>query len=95
MIFAFTESDFNKEARQFYNSVEAKGWQSEKDPSGLLLFYSNDYFAIGSRYADIYAFGKYSVENGKILLSEYDFNKNHEYCHSLFNGEKAKVIILL
>ena len=129
------ESDFNKEAGRFNNSVETKGWQSDnpeavfyrknvndgtswrkrnlnydkndrqlskeklmstiwlvdpkKDLSGQLLFYSDDYFAIGSCHADIYAFGKYSVENGKIVLSEYDFNKNHEYCLALFNGDSV------
>lgn len=135
MTFVYAESDFNKEASRFNNSVETKGWQSEnpdaifyrknvndgtswrkrnlnydkndtqlskeklmstiwlvdskKDPSGLLLFYADDYFAIGSRFADIYAFGKYSVENGKIILSQYDFNKNHEYCLTLFNGDSV------
>lgn len=133
------ESDFNKEARRFNNSVETKGWQSDnpdaifyrknvndgtswrkrnlnydkndkqlskeklmstiwqvdsnKDSTGLLLFYSDDYFAIGSRYADIYAFGKYTVEKGKIILSEYDFNKNHLYCLSLFNGDTVAGVL--
>lgn len=120
------ESDFNKEAIRFNNSVEAKGWQSEnpdaifyrknsndgmswrkrnlnydktdkklskeklmstiwkvdseKDSSGILLFYSDDYFAIGSVYADIYAFGKYSLEAGKIILSDFDFNNYPADC---------------
>ncbi len=133
------ESDFNKEAIRFNNSVEAKGWQSEnpdaifyrknsndgmswkkrklnydkmdkklskeklmstiwkvdseKNPSGILLFYSDDYFAIGSVYADIYAFGKYSVENDKVILSDYDFNKNHKYCLSLFDGKTISGIL--
>lgn len=137
--FVYAESDFNKEAERFNNSVETKGWQSDnpsmifyrrnvndgsswrkrnltynkndmklskeklmstvwlvdskKDPSGRLLFYSDDYFAIGSCYADIYAFGKYSIENGKIILSEYDFNKNVTYCLSLFNGSSVSGVL--
>lgn len=129
------ESDFNKEAIRFNNSVEAKGWQSEnpdaifyrkntndgmswrkrklnydktdkklskeklmstiwkvdaeKTSSGILLFYSDDYFAIGSVYADIYAFGKYSLEDDKVILSDYDFNKNITYCLSLFDGKSV------
>ena len=61
--------------------------------AGILLFYSDDYFAIGSVYADIYAFGKYSLEAGKIILSDFYFNKNHKYCLSLFDGKTISRIL--
>lgn len=59
-------------------------WVMEPNEAYILLFYSDDYFVIGGRQADPFAFGKYKIDNGRLVLYSYDYNSNVELCKKIF-----------
>ena len=60
-------------------------WRMESNTSWMLLFYADDYFAIG--WGDVAAFGKYSVKDNKVILSSFDYNHNIDFLTSIFTGQ--------
>ncbi|MBO4639950.1 MAG: hypothetical protein J5710_09375 [Treponema sp.] len=60
-------------------------WLMESNTSWMLLFYADDYFAIG--WGDIVAFGKYEIKNNKLILSSFDYNHNVEFLNTIFTGQ--------
>lgn len=60
-------------------------WRLESNTNWMLLFYSDDSFAIG--WGDVSAFGKYEIKDGKLILSSFDFNHNVDFLNSIFTGQ--------
>ena len=60
-------------------------WRMETNTNWMLLFYADDYFAIG--WGDVAAFGKYEVKDNKLILSSFDFNHNIDFLDSIFTGQ--------
>ncbi|MBR6153656.1 MAG: hypothetical protein IKQ43_04390 [Treponema sp.] len=53
-----------------------------------LLFYSDDYFKIGSHWDGPDAFGRYKVEDGKVILYDYDHVQRDIY-DRIFTSEEV------
>lgn len=62
-------------------------WLMESNTNWMLLFYSDDSFAIG--WGDIVAFGKYEIKDSKLILSSFDFNHNVDFLNSIFTGQSV------
>lgn len=64
-------------------------WVMEPNESYILLFYSDDYFVIGGSHADPFAFGKYKIDTGWLVLYSYDYNSNVEFCKKIFTKDEV------
>ncbi len=53
--------------------------------SYILVFYSDDYFMIGSYHTGPSAFGKYKIENGLLVLYSFCYDQNISFYKKLFN----------
>ena len=51
----------------------------------LLLFYSDDYFIIGGIHSGPSAFGKYTIENGILVLYSFNYDQNVKFYNKLFS----------
>ena len=53
--------------------------------SYVLVFYSDDYFIIGSYHTEPSAFGKYKFENGLLVLYSFSYDPNIKFYEKIFN----------
>ncbi len=60
----------------------------ELNKSYRLLFYSDDYFKMGSHYVGVDAFGKYKIEDGKVILYDYD-HVQRDFYDKMFSSEEV------
>lgn len=58
------------------------------DHSFQLLFYADDYFMIGSYHTGPSAFGKYKIENGKLILLPIDYDARIYFYSSIFTSDE-------
>lgn len=58
------------------------------DYSFQLLFYADDYFMIGSYHTGPSAFGKYKIENGKLILLPIDYDARINFYSSIFTSDE-------
>lgn len=61
----------------------------ELNKSYQLLFYSDDYFMIGSHYVGPSAFGKYRIEDDKLILYDYLHVGGRDFYDKMFTGEEV------
>lgn len=61
----------------------------ELNKSYRLLFYSDDYFMIGSHYVGPSAFGKYRIEDDKLILYDYLHVGGRDFYDKMFTGEEV------
>lgn len=54
-----------------------------------LVFYSDDYFMIGSGYIGPSAFGKYKIEDDKLILYDYDHVGGRDYYDKIFTSDEV------
>ncbi len=87
-----------KKREQKYNSNDSvlskekllsTSWVMSPNESYVLLFYSDDYFVIGGSHADPFAFGKYKIDTGWVVLYSYDYNSNVELCKKIFTKDEV------
>lgn len=64
-------------------------WVMSPNEAYVLLFYSDDYFVIGGMHADPFAFGKYKIDTGWLMLYSYDYNSNVELCKKIFTKDEV------